>query len=505
MSNSKGFTFTISILMLCLTLIAMAAYASEWRRSQQGLLSLLLPTDSIRLQERIAAGAAEILGADSMVKKDGSGKVSVKIAGRLPFKKEGEPIARMNDYSASLPYGMRGTWAEAVLSANNLTGSNATVMYVSGTGSLIYNNDGFNDAATYLHPISWAPSSINVSIFCGKAARMASQLSVQETSASPGPSYFVNYSETGGNDFFASNTTAKQGNASISVAYDDGSVLSLESAVSGSGSRNYTRISYTKSPKGFLILPFEQDTDGTPQIQVRDFSPFGNNMSLGGGDAASSPAWSDINCKMGGCYSFDGSNDYLNRSAFDLTESMVEFANGPDMLTDGGLEITDSGLPDDGNTDAWRFWAIANGDGIVFDSTKTSHAGNLAAKIGKGSQKDYLYQQLRILDNVPYTLSFWTRSENGAGSARYAIIEKNDGKYLQEDGSWGGEYFFDSGVTSTGYQQVSREFALPVGSNIPTIELVASDLDIVYFDEVSLKQTAGLNGGFEYYYPDTSN
>lgn len=499
----RGFTFTISMLLLCLTLIAMAAFAQEWRMSQQSSFTRMLPAEAYRLQERIAADAGEMLGAKASLKKTSQNTAAAGVSVQLPFKKEGEPLARMNDYSSSLAYSLRNLGFEAVLSANNISGSNATVMTISGTGRLDFGNNGGSDVATLYHPLGWVPTGINVTMVCDKAARGIGPLSMQELSAYAGPAYYVNYSEKSGRNYLANNTTAKQGTAAFAINYDDGSVLSVASYVLSSASRNYTSISYTKSPRGYLILPFEQNATVSPG-DVRDYSPHAHNLTLGGGNGNAAPAWL-ASCKFRGCYSFDGSNDYMAGPTLNLTESAAEFAPGADRIDDGDLE-SGSFNPDNGiSDDDWDYWKIKKKAGVLFDSTKTSHSGDIAVKIGAGSEKNYFYQKLDILENVPYTLSFWTRSENGAGSGRYTITDKTAGNYLQEDGSWGGEYYFDSGVTAAEYQQVSRQFALPVGSTSLQIELVASELGTVYFDTVSLRQTAGLNGGFEYYYPDTTD
>jgi len=500
MSEKQGFTFTISMLLLCLTLISMAAYAPEWRKSQLDSFALSLPFEGLRLQERISAGVAELLGADASVRKNISGVVSTRISGSFPFKKEGEPIARIDEYANSLPYSLRGTGAEPLLSANSLVGSNATVMVISGTGSLVYNNDGFQDMATYYHPGGWAPSSINFSINCIKPAGEAGSLSIQEDGVSPGPAYYIVYGDASSYSLLVENTTANEGNASFGLSFEDGTSISFESIVSSTASSNYTQLTYTKSPKGFLILPFEQNAS-IGEGQVRDYSERANNMTLGGGNTDFAPAWTEEGCRLGACYSFDGSNDFINRTDFSLTETQLEFRQGLDRILNGGLE-NHTNNTDDGITDSWANWTL-NGSAI-FDSTTISVSGH-AMKISSGTAGNFTQQQISMLENVPYTLSFFTKSASGTGSGSYAIYDAAADRYLQADGNWGSEYFFDTGVTATIYTQVSRQFSMPAGSNAVQIRLAPSEGDQVFFDSIILRQSVGLNGGFEYYFPDTTN
>lgn len=56
-----------------------------------------------------------------------------------------------------------------------------------------------------------------------------------------------------------------------------------------------------------LNMPF--DTRSSQNV-VRDYSSYENNGSLGGGNLSKSPTWIS-DCPIGGCYSFDGVDDYI--------------------------------------------------------------------------------------------------------------------------------------------------------------------------------------------------
>jgi hypothetical protein len=69
-----------------------------------------------------------------------------------------------------------------------------------------------------------------------------------------------------------------------------------------------------------LNMPFDKNistTNGT----IKDFSSFENNGTLGNGSSEVNPTWqNNENCKIGGCYDFDGDNDFIEiHNDFDLT------------------------------------------------------------------------------------------------------------------------------------------------------------------------------------------
>jgi len=60
-----------------------------------------------------------------------------------------------------------------------------------------------------------------------------------------------------------------------------------------------------------LNMPFDNNISTTEPGAIRDYSPYQNNGTLGGGSASSAPIYkSGSDCISGGCYQFDG-NDYV--------------------------------------------------------------------------------------------------------------------------------------------------------------------------------------------------
>jgi hypothetical protein len=68
-----------------------------------------------------------------------------------------------------------------------------------------------------------------------------------------------------------------------------------------------------------LNLPFDSyKTQG----EIRDYSTYENNGTLGGGDNNKAPIWKG-DCQVGGCYEFDGVDDYINLNSFEGFSSPV--------------------------------------------------------------------------------------------------------------------------------------------------------------------------------------
>jgi hypothetical protein len=74
---------------------------------------------------------------------------------------------------------------------------------------------------------------------------------------------------------------------------------------------NFTGTWYEDN-QSFMVLSMPFETNST-NGETRDYSGWIRNGTLGTstlGDNAE-PIWNDTNCKIGGCYAFDGSNDYI--------------------------------------------------------------------------------------------------------------------------------------------------------------------------------------------------
>ncbi|MHA1873110.1 MAG: LamG-like jellyroll fold domain-containing protein, partial [Candidatus Heimdallarchaeaceae archaeon] len=54
-----------------------------------------------------------------------------------------------------------------------------------------------------------------------------------------------------------------------------------------------------------LLMPFDTNVSGTTSGAVKDYSGYGNNGTLSNGNVGTPPTWTS-NCRIGGCYNFDG-------------------------------------------------------------------------------------------------------------------------------------------------------------------------------------------------------
>ncbi len=115
-----------------------------------------------------------------------------------------------------------------------------------------------------------------------------------------------------------------------------------------------------------LNMPFDNNVSTTANGAIKDYSPYGNNGTLGGGNSANAPKYeSGSNCQIGGCYNFDG-NDYIK---LDSTSSKYNFA-GPTTLSfwikPGVQPYTYSGpfRYDSGGTNGWIVYMT--NENIVF-------------------------------------------------------------------------------------------------------------------------------------------
>jgi len=63
-----------------------------------------------------------------------------------------------------------------------------------------------------------------------------------------------------------------------------------------------------------LNMPFDTNVSTNATNAVRDYSPYQNNGTLGNGTSSSRPTWNVTSCIRGGCYVFDGVDDFINLS-----------------------------------------------------------------------------------------------------------------------------------------------------------------------------------------------
>jgi len=521
-SGSRGFTFTLSIVLLALTLIAVASFAQEWRKGQQVSFTEILPSESMRLQERVAAGIGQMVQADGSIKSDNT-STTLSLSTSQPFKREGESLAQISDYSESLPSNLRNLGYEAVLDANKISGSNSTVIVTSNNGSLVHSNDGAYDITTFYQPNGFVPSTIYASISCGKQAASVGSLTAASGSGSgTGQYYVINYTEPSGRSYLRNFYATPNSNITMGITYPDSTLLLFDSRFSQSG-KNATSIHYTKSSAGALILPFNSNATSI----VRDYSLFKENVTLANGSSA--PSWQS-DCSRGGCYRFDGANgagEYMYvPGGVGFTGGEVPMPIGTEKISDPWFEaFAEQPVPDDNVSDGWFYWHIGNAGGSdVFDATQANAQSyySVHAVAGQDNSIANIYQVVQgISPSTPYTLSFWSKSVGGS-AGRYRIEMPKDtprvgdaARCLESDGiTWSTacNSYFPIAASPAAYSRTTREFMTPSGSTPSAlytspltliIRLYAPPLSgEIYYDSLSLKQSAGMNGGFESYYTE---
>ncbi len=60
-----------------------------------------------------------------------------------------------------------------------------------------------------------------------------------------------------------------------------------------------------------LVLPMDRNINST-QGQIKDYTKYGTNVTLGNVTASTQPAWTNVGCMKGGCYILDGKDDFIN-------------------------------------------------------------------------------------------------------------------------------------------------------------------------------------------------
>ena len=317
-SSLRGFTFALSALLIALTLISMAFFASQWRKSQEVSYNEVLPSDAAHLQDKIAGDFSSLSGANAQVARTGASSALVQLSFSLPLKKEGAQVLDLSHYSQALASSLRGSGVEAAVSSG-VSGSSPTIMTLPDSGALALENDGTSDMMTYSHPLGWQPVAVNVSFFCNKRVASMGNISVQSGGGSA-VTYNIVFREQGGRSFSQSVAATTTSNATLNITFDDGSQIAYLAQLSP-GSQNVTIINYTKSPGAYLVLPFDANVS-LAAGGMKDYSIFGNNFTLGGGVSANAPAISlSTGCRAGSCYVFNGSNQLISGSLPNVTQA----------------------------------------------------------------------------------------------------------------------------------------------------------------------------------------
>ena len=86
-----------------------------------------------------------------------------------------------------------------------------------------------------------------------------------------------------------------------------------------------------------LNMPFDKNVGELTSGALRDYSTYANNATLGGGTKAYAPSWNST-CQVGGCYTFDGVDDYLDVPA--VLSGKREFYMSLWVKSSGNLENT---------------------------------------------------------------------------------------------------------------------------------------------------------------------
>jgi|GEM_PF-2539264 len=76
---------------------------------------------------------------------------------------------------------------------------------------------------------------------------------------------------------------------------------------------NFTDWRRNGTSMAVLNMPFDYNISNNNTGAIKDYSTFGNNGTLGGGNISRTPVW-NVSGKVGGAYVFDGANDYISTS-----------------------------------------------------------------------------------------------------------------------------------------------------------------------------------------------
>lgn len=314
MPARQGFTFTVSALMVALTLVSMAYFSSQWRASQQLSYNEVLPSDSFWLESKVSSDLRSLTGVSAEIIKASNTTADALVSFSLPLKKEGSDAVDLSQYSAQLASALRGSGVAASL-YSGMSGNSPTIVRLPDSGTVALWNSFGSDVATMASPLGWQPSAFNITIYIAKHVSSLPNITIQGGAGSAIP-YAVTFREQDGRAFSRNATAYSTSNATFIALFDDGSIFTLKSVFSPSS--NSTTVNYTKSSGAYLILPFDSNSS-LSLGGISDYSVFQNNFTLGGGNSANAPAWT-ASCKAGSCFLFDGVNDYLNGTSLNLTQ-----------------------------------------------------------------------------------------------------------------------------------------------------------------------------------------
>jgi|GEM_PF-6170469 len=477
----KGFTFTISVLIVALTLITVAAYSKEKPKSLPAANPEIVSQEAALLAiSRISSDFSAMLRASAAAKPLNATHSEISLSVSLPLSKEGQPVlSDLNGYSRLLARVLAPQGIGAVVSAERISGkNNATVMHI-GEGGIDFSNTGHEDIAVFRSPPGWRPLEADIAISCDRSSSAMGPIRVVNSTpfSGSGPTYAITYEDNRGARGFSA-PSASTSTASFLAEYPDGGYLRLTSTVSDSNEGNAITVQSAKSPSARLVLPFDAE-DGAGL----DYSQAGASMTPGG----SSPDWLFDGGKYYGAYAFD-SNDALYASGLSMTDVPAE-AHSEERILNSGMENQSGGVPSQ--------WAVS---GMPSGLSQSAHTGGFSLNLTYNATSGVNASQVvrPILENSEYAFSFWVKS---AASGRYAITDGTN--YLQSDGSWAASQNFFTTPRYSYFSQVRKQFKTPGNASSITVFLASPPSSgFALYDDVSLKAVQ-FNGGFESYYKDS--
>ncbi|MEM4633911.1 MAG: hypothetical protein QW275_02030, partial [Candidatus Anstonellaceae archaeon] len=152
---SAGFTFTISALVISLTLISMAQFSSDWRRSQQASSEMTPSKLPFGIQNSLASDFSSILGVKANADRTGTYSARSKVEINFPFEQEGMNRKRVEKYPFLLGGAVSQSGLEVSLYLQPII-ENKSVMLFPKNGSLDIGEDGQFEYAIYNHPEGWS-------------------------------------------------------------------------------------------------------------------------------------------------------------------------------------------------------------------------------------------------------------------------------------------------------------------------------------------------------------
>jgi hypothetical protein len=150
-----------------------------------------------------------------------------------------------------------------------------------------------------------------------------------------------------------------------------------------------------------------------------------------------------------------------------------------EYLVNGGFETAGGG-----GADIWGTWAETAGDGALADEAAAFHGGAHAAKVTAGATANTkIAQTIATQPGTVHAMTFWTRGDG-----------TNGGRYLVYDATGSANIIATTatGVTGTGYVQISVSFTAPANCVSIRIDLMCpvANGGICYFDDVSVMAKA---------------